>query len=483
MTRTTTPRTRPAAASDRVARPARRGFTLVEVLMAAFIISLGTLGLLALFAGAARQQQVASEITRSVISSKNAEAIIKRSFGKLEGSGVASLAIGNWLRVPARAGDGVLSIDPSGGGKLYFLLDEPVPTIVYEVDADSEVAAGGKGEKFELVVLGDFRNLPQRRIDPATITTIDVTTNDTTSAANPVGEQVISYRYVPETASPPPPANEWPQGVAYNPNDNFAVFTSAAAADIADDYIVLDIQATPVNPQGGQLFNYPSIFQMRIRSVEDSDADSRYLKRITVGPHQYRSSDVISVADRVQRVPDDRFDSGFRADHAYALLYRRTASGSAQLAAFTYFLSGGRPGDEFIPIEGTPLFNPSAPLQRIDVTLGYDDDVERHYFEVSDDLAWAVAPGQILLVDDGPVLGGDDLPGADVPVRVIRSIRRNGVRRGEIDGVPRAASRAMLEDRSSTINLTAWVVEDVVESADGSRWRASPQEVRIFQVQ
>lgn len=45
--------------------PRRGGFTLIEVLLAAFVLALGVLGLAALFAGGARQQQLATETTRA----------------------------------------------------------------------------------------------------------------------------------------------------------------------------------------------------------------------------------------------------------------------------------------------------------------------------------------------------------------------------------------------------------------------------------
>src|SRR5690606_14022214 len=44
----------------------RTAFTLIEVLLAVFIIGLGSIGLFALFAGVATQQSRASELSRSV---------------------------------------------------------------------------------------------------------------------------------------------------------------------------------------------------------------------------------------------------------------------------------------------------------------------------------------------------------------------------------------------------------------------------------
>ena len=62
----------------------RDAFTLIEVLIATFIFALGILGLLALFAGAAVQQQAASQVTNSVFASNAAEAVVGRVAGRIE---------------------------------------------------------------------------------------------------------------------------------------------------------------------------------------------------------------------------------------------------------------------------------------------------------------------------------------------------------------------------------------------------------------
>lgn len=64
--------------SQRAAQSA--GFTLVEVLIATFILALGVLGLAALFAGGVRQQQLASEATRAT-SFTEAALALEANFG------------------------------------------------------------------------------------------------------------------------------------------------------------------------------------------------------------------------------------------------------------------------------------------------------------------------------------------------------------------------------------------------------------------
>jgi prepilin-type N-terminal cleavage/methylation domain-containing protein len=110
----------------------RRGFTLIEVLMAAFVLAIGVLGLTALFAGAARQQQLSTQTTRSVAAARSADAFIAERFGPIESvDGAAELKLGGaqdlprnnqgpdtnvvqndqWYAIP-RAADGSLSLNP-----------------------------------------------------------------------------------------------------------------------------------------------------------------------------------------------------------------------------------------------------------------------------------------------------------------------------------------------------------------------------------
>ena len=111
-----------------------RGFTLIEVLIAAFIVSLGVIGLAALFAGAARQQQVASQTTRSVSMSKGAEALIVPNLGSVQAAGgAANWEDGVWYYVPSDE-NGSVSVNPDRGNDgLYFAAQpQTQPPVLYE---------------------------------------------------------------------------------------------------------------------------------------------------------------------------------------------------------------------------------------------------------------------------------------------------------------------------------------------------------------
>ncbi|MGP1345234.1 MAG: type IV pilus modification PilV family protein [Phycisphaerales bacterium] len=86
------------------------GFTLIEVLLAAFVLALGVLGLTALFAGGARQQQLANEVTRATSLAEAALAERDRTgvMSSLDedGSGIPDLEeridIGRWYAIGTR---------------------------------------------------------------------------------------------------------------------------------------------------------------------------------------------------------------------------------------------------------------------------------------------------------------------------------------------------------------------------------------------
>jgi len=188
----------------------QNGFTLIEVMMATVIMALGILGLLALFAGTARQQQVSSEATRSLLITSNARAIMGSAVGRLDdaidnaglstpGGPLASLnpdvwypmtSIGNTLMTTALTPKVIGSAAP---GALFFLTEaiEGAPFQIYSGSRDkyrsgqttgfcdiSSTAEQFENEKFEFF---------GRRLEPLSVRTILVQIVD----VNPVtGEEI-----------------------------------------------------------------------------------------------------------------------------------------------------------------------------------------------------------------------------------------------------------------------------------------------------
>ncbi|GAB4519720.1 MAG: hypothetical protein Tsb0013_23490 [Phycisphaerales bacterium] len=138
------------------ARPRpRRGFTLLEVLMSAFVIALGSLGLLALFAGAASQQQASAQLTDSVTFSKNAESVIKtkvENFGSDTRLGcfTPTFEPDYWYALPSHPTYGYVTINPTNEpGESALYVEEfprtgrgPFPIYRAGVNGAGEVVAG-----------------------------------------------------------------------------------------------------------------------------------------------------------------------------------------------------------------------------------------------------------------------------------------------------------------------------------------------------
>ncbi|TVQ77562.1 MAG: hypothetical protein EA380_07240 [Phycisphaeraceae bacterium] len=158
----------------------RRAFTLIEVLMAAFVIALGVLGLVALLAGAAFQQQISSEITASITLSRSAESSISAQIGTLRPECTnpnpdAQFQPGRWhpLTTGNLPGDnpevGMLTIDPTGQGQWFFTNrpTESMPRILYSVNQPySGEITGGQLTQTDLENPEKVRDFGRGRILP-----------------------------------------------------------------------------------------------------------------------------------------------------------------------------------------------------------------------------------------------------------------------------------------------------------------------------
>ena len=121
---------------------ARRAFSLVEVLLAAFVVAIGVLGLTALFAGAARQQQVSSELSRGLSGAISARAVLApRLGGELTadpgegGAALDDLQPGVWNRLISDPDRDHLLVPPDPD--LYYLATPEVRTrLLYEYEPD-----------------------------------------------------------------------------------------------------------------------------------------------------------------------------------------------------------------------------------------------------------------------------------------------------------------------------------------------------------
>lgn len=490
----------------RHADPSRRGFTLIEVLMAAFIIGLGVLGLSALFAGAARQQQIATQTTGSVLATRNAAAILAGNFGAIRARPDLDINVlsnarpGVWYPVPTPAGESYLSVDAIDGPidrSLHYIIREPQRTTMYERPVNQAAVGQGFVNANGGTVPEPFRTglraLPHVRVEPTSMPSIDLIFSST--ANNRVG--YLSYINVPMEAvalyltdSGFPAPLEWPDIFNQNVRANHAMFFPGGVVGISD-YIIVRVSETPiVNPPPA------GIVGMRIAPII-GDGTLR-IERMELPEYSRRADRLISLDDRIVYRPDAAAKGGQRPDIGYAVLYRRFDSGAAQLGIFTYQLTALDGRTLRPPTQDRAVFEPRetlsdfggnrAPLRVITgVQLAYDDVEKNYYILVSaadENINWITEPGQILLVRSRD---NDTLSGADAPVRVLRRTRVGNQFRGDLDRGPRAAGQSMVPDfnAGTRTDITVWAIQQnaVSGSPDGGQWRLAPLDFRVLQVQ
>lgn len=521
----------------------RSGFTLIEVLMATFIIGLGVLGLAALFAGAARQQQIATQTTNATLQSSNADALIGRNLGVISGTNLSvsgnrpdRIDAGVWYPIPTSNADDTLSIDfaqdGTRDGDLYFLVHEDQPAILYDrptaIDQGFPIPAQGNilfnfdlnlgafprpqvdcGATDELRVIYSEVNDPTKRsaqvfryaspceIVGAGLTAIPVEwgfdqswqadcqndANDDSPGGIDRESQIIE---------------QWSRGVFF-PNGTINSTT----------WVVVDRGVT--RSDGTQP---PSrVMSARLPILQTANPTLQ-VERVDVPQgYSWRNERVISLQDRVLTRPDTASINGRRPDVGFALLYRRLSNGAGQVGVFTYqisavdgqalrpagYNSSNAPRDLFLPFEELSDFQPNtrrAPLREYqNVQLAYDRTEEAYYVIAPNTLSYAdagtlVEPGQLLLVKNR-VDGNNVYPGADDAVRVLRRFNMpNGWPAGQLDRAPRAVGQSMLDDFDNTSVITVWAVQQTVNGryprnrlTRGALWKLEPLDFTVLQVE
>jgi type II secretory pathway pseudopilin PulG len=467
---------------------ANRAFTLVEVLIATFIIALGVLGLLALFAGAARQQQTATQVTLAATAARNAEAIIGNNFGRLQN---ANLASGEWRPLPiASLQFPYLTVnpncDPLGP---YFLVDslDPLPRSLYTWTETLEYLTPFPA-LFEFTgtpppaFARDLRNIGQRRIDPDSVFIQVEVTFDPPLGQGTFRRDVYNYFRLPDEIY-----TEDSGSLLVFPRDGIPSSISPPRPLL--DYITLDCQFSCTGTQPARIYG------LRIDPVSQN-INQYYISRIDLISYKWRNDQLVSLGDRVITRFDPTAPDQARPDIAYSLLFRKIDTAS-QMCVFTYQLTPSSSSARFVPPETEQiLYGPDRftrpPVRRADVNLFYDEEAKAYYITMRTDpeeSLWALAPGQVLLVAQRLTPVG---PGADAPVKVVRRERRitgaNNVQwRGYLSDSPRTGNNSLLSisqrANGQSVAISVFGVNDVVRSLqDNSEWRLKPLEAFVFQV-
>lgn len=451
----------------------RPGFTLIEVMMATVIIGLGILGLLALFAGAARQQQLSSQTTAALQATQNAMSRIQTLVGTLDGPGLATRPEGVWEMARGKSTDRSLTLTTSAAPtqQVYFLVEpsEPLPATMYEfpgVPPSMQMDwASARGTHTKLV---------HGRVDPNTVS-YEVEFFDRTAMAPMAGGPFIYTR-----------ANAATMGMdtLTQTPDRVAYFLNGDATNMMN-YILLDTKESVSDPAArAELVNFNFRGFMGDRAVT----------AIRALDYRYRNDALLSLTDRVIFRNDPSEADGRRPEFAFSMLYRRTRTAS-QIALFAYTLTPPAVDADFVPTDtiadSTDGLQPPdadvSPLALVPLMLGWDDTRQEYYFETVDDsLSWALQPGQELLV-----AGADAAdPGADLAVRVLRLERlSNNNWRAALNDSPRRSQQSYLPNRGgATVMVDAWAVRDIVRSATDRAvsppryWKLRPISVQINQL-
>jgi prepilin-type N-terminal cleavage/methylation domain-containing protein len=496
----------------------KRAFTLVEVLIATIVLGLGVLGLSALFAGAARQQQSSAELSRAVVFSQNAASFLRPKLGQLisTSSTGPTLANGVWDALMTDMTDNLLrsrlALTP-GSASLFFSADGIKTTYV-----SSDVSSPPGPIYYYGTTFSPSPGVTARLFDPVLPHSRVVPDNNL---------RVRVDWGAPSGGGPGPGPGPGPiGGVVFQPDTDVLIPDPVVAAYDATGQIPEFIWLFPggVNPNKS-IVSFPNpvggpdpYVKMRLGGmtgekarIEEVNLGSLYtsgdaLKTVVVDSYNWLNDQVVSINDRLLYEYDETFPGDKRPTTGYSVLYRVRPNGiGAEAAVITYALRPLAIPDldddelQFIPPETPQSYPDDSILREVPATLAYDRDSGTYLIMAKDPLDnWITDPGQILMMssEDGvaSVLPNSTDYGADAPVRVLTRRRVPGsvmgaggqtVNVGVLNDSPRlnrATPIASLTGGTNIKDIHVWGVQPIVRSLgrDRTEWKITPIDIRIF---
>jgi len=486
---------------------AERAFTLVEVLIATVVLGLGVLGLSALFAGAAKQQQSAAELSRAVIFAQNAEAFLAPRLGDLsKTSGGPSLTAGVWDALMIDDQDHLLrsNFAISGATGMYFQTQGIKTTYLSEqLTLSAQIYTKGmsvttkSGSSLRLFEpeLPHGRIIPDDRLvvianwgpptsGPSSPPSSGPGAGLTVFKPDTVNDMALA-NYLNDPTSFPAPAQVYlyPNGV--NPSDNYPPL---AATDT--DYVLVNTELTTGRRA--------SIERLNISSTYNPGPPADVLHGFEVSGYYFLNDQVVSINDRLLYEDDETFPDDRRPTTGYSILYRVRPDGvGAEAAVITYAMRPLTVPDidddelQFIPPETRQAYaTNSAILREVQATLRFEPSINSYVIAPTNPAnAWITEPGQILLMSStlgvklAPTSATPDY-GADAAVRVVSQRRINGNLVGVLNDSPRVLRNTPVDLSVSPAqkNIFVWAVQPIVRSLgrDETEWRLTPIDVRTF---
>lgn len=481
--------------------PLRAGFTLIEVLVAVIIIGLGMIGLSALFAGAARQQQLVSQSSRGTTAARNTESKIIETFSGfrdvgdlakcLYGGVIGDVPVADrlgveWIPVNANLENALSIFDPpetpdATTNCVWAYFEKPIEGFtMYDVRGAANPTSLPQEDAFDganqaISTFGTFNPyFPVRSVVGDTLE-IDVYlasdgVTDPTDPEFPPGNSVVrkvTYHFDPVLS--PQPLPQGCNGNAFRlipkvPDPQFAAQGYTDPNDPRDyDFIEINsfkcpssgetkLELSPLNAQFAEI-NKIQIFGVKeapkpgfLTPAEPTPRTGRYIQRVEVRSCTHRETTLLSMSDRI--VSEVGADGATRDVAGISVMMRGDGTGSGNMlaAVFSYALQANREGARFIPADRAGDPNLTRPIRSARVALVYNTDTESYWFYCSRatptleaDESFLARQGQTVLFAGNALAG---LPGADGVSKVTRVVQLSRGRGYwcELERAPRAGA-------------------------------------------
>jgi hypothetical protein len=510
----------------------------MEVLIAAIVVSLGMLGLTAVFAGAASQQVRSNRFNDSVAFSRKIEALLLSRVNRLRVDGATGgLAEGVWdafvsdeeedyltsglvnavssatLALEKNVSTPIDLANPPQPGTDFFDTRTVAPS-PHRSDATSDyyyvwgtVRLTEPDSDDVIIPINKNRIVPESvtirvslsngivqdfRVDLAEVTA--GVFPSLTPWKTPLGKWLsgsedavlpIEVFLYPDQPAPPGVLYYDPQVSADEPDTQF---------EDGVGYLVLDCEDGFVSKLKMRL---EELQVPKLSSPPSPSASLVTVNEIMIDPFKYFDNQLSPLTDRFEWKHDHTFPQHKRPSLMFSPLYRHRIDRPDQIAVFVSSLralaSPDIEDDEEIlvpPDTRRDFQQRQAPVREVQMQLEYDTLGQFYYIRPENPQrdGWALRVGQILMMSSIDGLPSAYTTGegvsADRPVRIMRVRTVDGERVGVLDDAPRLDSRTFVGPGDPPVSMYFWTFGALIESRgdDRTEWAIEPVDVQIFEL-